>query len=251
MKIWARVLLVLLVLALVPLKAAAYSYGNPNEEQVAEVYKQFYAKLSGDKPDFAGAKQVFDPIVEELDMHMGPEPAKAIKAALEAKDQGAAIVNFQKTLVLNTARRLESAEKEFANYQQAKLLLAKGLATYEALAPTVKEKDAAADAEVRAAFDKALEALGNPGLFGVGVKEPDPQMFKMSREKVLSVLQKLFAMPSLEVGHFVSAGGDEGAGNRKADAAVDGAWKNWLPLVVIVALFGLILWRTMARKRRG
>jgi hypothetical protein len=236
-----------LVVMLMPMSAWAYSYGNPNEEAVAENYKQVAAKLNQSPPDFKGAVQVFQPIKQELDMHMGPEPAKAIQQSLEEENKEAALDAYHKTLVLNVARRMESVEKDFKNYQQNKLLLAKARATYDALSPIVKEKDAAVDQKVRAAYDEALASLGNPGLFGVGVKEPDQAKYKAKKEEIFEVLKKEFGMESLDVGHFKPGEGPGNSGKKQSTGAGD--VKNWIPIVAIVVVLGAIIFWTM-RKRR-
>lgn len=240
--------LLLAVFTLVPHAAFAYSYGNPNEEAVAENYKQVVAKLNQTPADYAGASKTFESIKQELDMHMGPEPSQAITQALQAQDKQAAISAYQKTLVLNVARRLESAEKEFANYQQSKLLLAKALATYDALSPVIKGKDAALDQKVRESFDLTLQALGNPGLFGVGVKEPDQQAFITHKDEILQSLQTFFNMPELKVGHFTPG---QGPGNEVGNdtPTITDNLKNWLPLVLIVLVILFIVVRTMQKRR--
>jgi hypothetical protein len=246
----AALLVLLLVIAAIPSTALAYSYGNPNEEAVAENYKQVVAKLNQQPPDFAGAKDAFKPIQEELDMHMGKEPAQAILKALDDKDKAAAIDAYQKTLVLNVARRLESIVKDFNNYEQNKLLLAKSLATYEALSPVVKAKDPAVDEKIRASFDKALESLGNPGLFGVGVKPADQPAFVAQKDTILKTLQEQFKLESLEVGHFTAGDSThESAGKNKQTGGI-GELRNWIPIALIVLVIGFIVFRTM-RKRRG
>jgi hypothetical protein len=238
----------MLATMLLPLSAGAYSYGNPNEEAVAENYKQVVAKLNQNPPDFKGAEQVFQPIKEELDMHMGPEPAKAIQERLASEDKEAALEAYHKTLILNIARRMESVEQDFKNYEQNKVLLAKARATYNALSPIVKEKNAQEDGKVRAAYDEALSALGNPGLFGVGVKEPDKARYTAKKNEIFDVLKQEFNMDSLDVGHFKPG---EGPGNSaKKQSTGLGDPKNWVPLVVIIIVLGFIVFRTM-RKRRA
>ncbi|MED0675669.1 hypothetical protein [Aneurinibacillus thermoaerophilus] len=240
----------LLMFTLAPVPAWAYSYGNPNEEAVAENYKQVAAKLNQDPPDYSGAIQVFQSIKGELDMHMGPEPAKVMIQALEDKDKEAALKAYHQVLVLNIARRMESVEKDFKNYEQNKLLLAKARATYEALSPIVKEKDQALDQKVRAAFDEALASLGNPGLFGVGIKEPDQAKYKEKKEEIYKTLQDKFQLKDIEVGHFKPGEGPGNTANAKKTSTGISDLKNWVPLAVIVIVLGFIIFRTM-RKRRG
>jgi hypothetical protein len=243
---------VLLILGgVLPQQASAYSYGDPNEEAVAEVYKKMVAKLNEDPPNFAGAKEIFDPIKQELDMHMGADASEAVHKALDAKNKELVILDMQKILVLNIARRMESIEKDFQNYKNTKMLIAKANATYEALSPAVKQKNPGLDTELRAEFEKALQSLGNPGLFGVGVKEPEPQVFKASKDKILTSLQKQFNLKSLEVGHFTEGPGPGNEQNARKRVGTDFSdIKNWIPIAVIVgALTGIILFtRKKARK---
>ena len=242
-------LMLLTVFALHPRFASAYSYGNPNEEAVAEVYKKVVASLNQNPPDYAAARASFETIKGELDMHMGKEPGMAIQQALEGKNKDAAIDAFQKTLVLNIARRLDNVESDFTNYKQAKLLLAKGLATYDALSPVVASKSPDLDQTMRKDFDAALQALGNPGLFGVGVKQPDKALFTEKKAEILTNLQKQFQLPSLEVGHFSAGEGPDNPLNQSNPSSGFGEWKNWLPIIVILAVLTVIVVRTM-RKRR-
>ncbi|WP_047150305.1 hypothetical protein [Aneurinibacillus tyrosinisolvens] len=248
-KFISSLFVLLLLVTLMPFSAFAYTYGNPNEEAVAENYKQVMAKLNQNPPDFAGALQLFKPIQKELDMHMGPKPSQVIEKALNDKNKETAVYAYQQTLVLNMARRLESIEKDFANYQQNKLLLAKALATYDALSPVIKGKDAALDQKIRADFNKALESLGNPGLFGVGVKKPDQNTFTAQKNDILKSLQTHFNMKSLEVGHFMAGEGPGNPANNGTSAGMGGL-KNWIPIAVIVLVLGFIVYRTM-RRRRG
>lgn len=250
-KIMAVFGIVLLAAGLVPTNASAYSYGDPNDEAVANVYKNMVAKLNQNPPDFDGARAQFDPIKAELDMHMGADASATVLSDIQAKNKDATIRDMQKVLVLNIARRLESIEKDFQNYKQTKLLIAKANATYEALSPTVKQKDAALDQTLRDEFQKELDSLGNPGLFGVGVKEPDLNSFKASKDKILSALQKQFDLRSLEVGHFTEGAGPGNEQNAKKQVGSDFSNpKNWVPIALIVAALAAIVVLTRRRRRK-
>lgn len=228
--------------------AQAYSYGDPNQEPVADVYKKMAADLNESPPDFAGAKSTFESVKQELDMHMGTEPSAAVLGHLQDKNKDAVQKDMQKVLVLNIARRMESIENDFQNYKQNKTLVAKALATYDALSPIVKQKDPALDDSLRKEFDNALQSLGNPGLFGVGVKQPDPKAFADSRDKILKPLQAQFNLKSLEVGHFAEGPGPGNEQNQNKQAGTDFSNpKNWIPIaVIIIAIAGAV---AFARRR--
>nr|WP_096180511.1 hypothetical protein [Effusibacillus lacus] len=233
----------LLAIGGLPATANAYSYGDPNEEQVAEVYKKMVAELNESPPDFAGAQAIFESIKNELDMHMGTEPAATVLQHLKDKNKDSVISDMQKVLVLNIARRLDNIEKDFQNYQQNKLLIAKAKATFNALSPVIKQKDPSLESTLVQEFDKALQALGNPGLFGVGVKEPEPAVFKASKAKILKSLQDQFGLKSLETGHFTEGDGPGNEQNRNKQVGTDFSdARNWIPIgIIVLVLLGIVL----------
>lgn len=240
---------ILLILPAFGQSASAYSYGDPNREELAEVYKQMQVALNEASPDFTKAGELFATMKKEIDMHMGTEPAETVTTHLNAKDKEAVIDDMRKILVLNISRRLSSIENDFQDFNTSKKLLAKGFATYEALSPVIKQEDPKLDESLRQEFDQALQALGNPGLFGVGVKEPNLEGFQSSKETILTSLQDVFNLASLEVGHFT-----EGTGQNEESAAGPSFTdrsdlKNWIPLVVILLAVIAILFYASRRKR--
>lgn len=240
--------LILILINAIPQTASAYSYGDPNEEKVAEVYKEMQVKLDENPPNFPAAKSLFETVKEEVDMHMGTEPGEVIMKNLNDEDREATLENMEKLLVLNIARRLESIEKSFDEYDNSKKLLAKGFATYQALSPKVEAANPEVDKQIKADFDAALEALGNPGLFGVGKKTSDIEAFKAKKEAILDALQKEFDMASLDVGHF-SESATEQEGTGKKDWTDLSNVRNWLPLILIVVVIGAAV--IIGIRRRG
>ncbi|WP_163101299.1 hypothetical protein [Peribacillus alkalitolerans] len=241
----------ILLFALNPLFANsvnAYTYGDPNEEELATVYNEMLIQLDKNPPDFATAKKHFETVKKEIDMHMGPEPAKIILQNLEDKDKENTIKNMEKLLVLNIARRLENVDKNFAEYETSKRLLAKGFATYKALSPKVDAENAQMNKEINEEFDKALASLGNPGLFGVGKREADKVAFNESKDKVLTSLQKQFQIKSLEVGHF-SESATETKTEKKEWTDISNL-KNWIPIILIVGVIASVIILSIRKKNR-
>ena len=240
-------LLILMLAYSFPLSAKAYTYGDPNEEALAEAYKKMLIELDKNPPDYVTAEKHFNTVKEEVDMHMGPEPSKVILQNLENKDKEQAINNLDQLLVLNIARRLENIDKNFSEYETSKRLLAKGFATYEALSPKVEARNPEVDKEIKSEFDKALNSLGNPGLFGVGQKEADQKAFDASKDQIFSLLQKEFDLKSLKVGHFAESATE--ASSQENDWTDISNLRNWLPLVIIVVIIVAIVIFTI-RKRK-
>lgn len=229
------------------LPADAYTYGDPNEEALAEAYKAMLIELDETPADYATAQKHFETVKEEVDMHMGPEPAKIILQNLEDENKEQVIENMDKLLVLNIARRLENIEKNFSEYDTSKRLLAKGHATYKALSPKVESLNPEIDQEIKAEFDRALQALGNPGLFGVGKQKADLNAFNASKEKILTSLQKEFNLKSLEIGHFSESATETDSGkNEWTDVS---NIRNWIPLLLIVGLIAAVIIVAKRRKK--
>jgi hypothetical protein len=230
--------------------AGAYTYGDPNKEEVAEAYKEILIKLDQDPPNFAESREIYESVKEEVDMHMGAEPSEVILAGMDSEDKEATIENMEKLLVLNIARRMENIEGKFTEYDTSKKLLAKAFATYEALSPRVEAENPDLDEELKASFDEALNALGNPGLFGVGKKESDLEAFKTNKEEILTNLQKEFQLKSLEVGHFSESATETESAGKKEWTDISNI-RNWIPLILITAaIVGVIVFTIRKRNRK-
>lgn len=230
--------------------ANAYSYGDPNKEELAEAYKKMLMEFDKNPPDFNTARKHYETVKEEVDMHMGPDPSKIIMQNLEDKDKEQTIENMDELLVLNIARRLENVESNFSEFDTSKRLLAKGFATYEALSPKIEAKNSELDKDIKAEFDKALESLGNPGLFGVGQKEADQEAFIASKEKILSTLQTEFNIKSLEVGHFSESETEKEQVNNNDWTDLSNI-RNWLPIIIIVAVIGFVVFVARRNRKRN
>lgn len=244
-------LLVLIFVSLTQTKAFAYSYGDPSEEKIAEVYKQMVMKLNESPPNYDKAKEVFLTVKDLIDQHMGTDASKSVLKDFKEKDQQAVIKDMHDILVLNIARRLDNVDKAFEDYDKSKILLAKALATYKALSPVVKGKNPQLDKKLKNEFDVGLESLGNPGLFGVGEKEPNKSKFESSKESILTSLQEQFNLKSTEVGHYSNDKTD----TKKENAGESNDWtdysqlKNWIPIAVIaILIIGVLIY---VRKKKS
>ncbi|WP_243386119.1 hypothetical protein [Bacillus kexueae] len=172
----------------------AYSYGDPGKEDFAEAYKEIDAYAS--QGDWELAEAVFETYEKEFDLYF-KKPKELIDEAFETKDLDLLLGSYQAALALNIERRLHFAEDSFEEYGQAKLLLAKARGTYDILHPLAVEKLGQDQTEeIYKAFDDALTALGNPGLFGIGNKEQDPETFKTAIELIISLTAESFPLPN-------------------------------------------------------
>jgi hypothetical protein len=184
-----RLLLALFLMLLLPASAYAYSYGDPNKEDIAETFKEIASKLEQTPEDWNGAHQAFLSRKNEIALEFGEQTVQTLEANFSEKKKDLVLHNYKALLVKNIDRRLTNAEQQFDDYAKAKLLLAKGRGTLNVLAPYIS--DGAAKTAF-AAFDKALAALGNPGLFGVGTAPSDKSEFLKQTKLIRSTLQPLF-----------------------------------------------------------
>lgn len=189
------VLAALLCLMLLPQHVGAYTYGDPNLETIAEAMKELIAKLNANPPDWEGTESVYQVHRPEIASHFDANVTETLDASLAAKEKDLFLSNYKAVLALNLERRFEYSYAAVNDYAQAKLLLAKAKGTYNVLQPYVS---ADVDAKVVPAFDEALEALGNPGLFGVGEKPVQPEVFKEKTDYILSAMKPLFPLKQAE-----------------------------------------------------
>lgn len=190
MKRWllAGLTFVLAALIILPSSALAYSYGDANTEAVAETFKLVQTSVGDGANNWGAAEGAYKEIRAELVSHFGEGIAATLDANFQAKDSKAVIANFKAVLMMNLDRRFTYATKGIDDYAESKLLLAKAKATFDTLEPYV----GAGSSEINKAFEAALEALGNPGLFGVGKKDVQPDVFKEKVNFIYGKVKPLF-----------------------------------------------------------
>ncbi|MGG1632388.1 hypothetical protein [Rossellomorea sp. NRS-1567] len=178
----------------IPSQASAYSYGDPGEEKIAEAYKELENSLKND--DWDNAKKIYDSYEKDFELYFS-KVQPDINKAFEEKDKDLLLESWRAALMLNIERRLHFAQDQFDDYGQAKLLLAKARGTFNVLEPFVVEEKSQEEADkIYASFDTALNSLGNPGLFGIGSKDNDPDAFDNEVESIIKELRPLFPIPS-------------------------------------------------------
>ncbi|MFD2672108.1 hypothetical protein [Marinicrinis sediminis] len=185
------ILVMFLIASLIAAPSAwAYSYGDPNKETIAEAYVDMSAKLKQNPPNWKSVKDIYLVHKGELELEFGSQKTKALEQNIQDQDAKAFEANYQSILVSNIERRFKSIRSTGDDYAKQKLLLAKALGTFDVLEPYVGSSKVTSS--VRTAFDEALEALGNPGLFGVGKVEKDEQKLNESMDLISSKLKPLF-----------------------------------------------------------
>ncbi|MZQ82823.1 hypothetical protein GQF01_11985 [Paenibacillus sp. 5J-6] len=184
----AGLMAVLTALIILPVSAMAYSYGDANTEDVAETFKLVQSSIGNGANDWNAAEGAYQERRAEIVSHFGEAVGSTLDANFKAKDSKAVIANFKGVLVMNLDRRFTYAIQGIDDYAASKLLLAKAKATYDTLQPYM----GSGTADIEKAFDEALDALGNPGLFGVGKKPVQPDVFKEKVGFIYGKVKPLF-----------------------------------------------------------
>lgn len=179
---------ILTALIILPVSAMAYSYGDANTEDVAETFKLVQSSVGNGASDWSAAESAYQERRAEIVSHFGEAVGSTLDANFKAKDSKAVIANFKGVLVMNLDRRFNYAIQGIDDYAASKLLLAKAKATYDTLQPYMNS----GTADIEKAFDEALDALGNPGLFGVGKKPVQPDVFKEKVGFIYGKVKPLF-----------------------------------------------------------
>jgi chemotaxis protein histidine kinase CheA len=178
---------------LVPANVLAYSYGDPTKEDVAETFILIKAKLSASPADWSAAHEAYKVRRSEISSHFGESIAVTLDQNFEMKEKELVNQNYRYVLYLNLKRRFDYAEKDIeSDYAKVKTLLGKAKGTFDVLKPHVESKIPNETSKLVSAFDLALEAIGNPGLFGMGKEPVKPEEFKKQTTYILTTLKPLF-----------------------------------------------------------
>lgn len=198
-KVWLRLLASMLAVltGVFPVSgpAEAYSYGAVETEPIAEAYKSVAAAVGRQPPDWAGARAAYASVRAEVEKDAGgPAATAAFETAVKAGDTKLTVRVMQAIVLGNLERRLNYARGNLQDYSKAKTLVNKAVVTYDSLSPAAKAVSADLDAKVRTNLDRAMDAIGSPGVLGVGVRAPKPEEFDQARAAILSSLRPQFGL---------------------------------------------------------
>lgn len=195
-------LVVILVLGLTGIVRTAFGYGyGAGKDPVIEAYKAINKALNASPADWKEVEKQFGgvrTVVSKMDKDYQADLLAQIEPAIQAGAQGtdpaqqarAVVVGFQKTFFYLVKHKLENAEANLQKFSTAKALVTEAKQYYDVLAPLVKKADPSDDAGIRKAFEAAMKALGNPGVFGMGANPPDSGQFKAAASAIEETLKK-------------------------------------------------------------
>ena len=164
----------------------AYSYAAAGAEPLLDGREAlFAAATAGNWTAAQTALTAMQPDLDYLEGHEDPGIAGAFAAAIAARDAKQVQAAFTRAASAEIERRLKGAGDNLGDYQTAKVLIVKAQRFYTAIVG-----DLAPDAGkvVADGLQHALDAVGNPGVFGVGARKPDPDAFAVARADILKAL---------------------------------------------------------------
>lgn len=168
-------------------QAQAYSYAAAGKEPLIDAREA----LLGAATDGKDASAILSEIAEELtylEEHHKVELQAPLAAAIKGKDAAATAALLNRAYKAEIERRLEGASQNLGDYQTAKVLVVKSKRFLDLILPSLGEGDRKAAEQ---ALARVLDAIGNPGVFGVGAKPADAAAFAEAEKALMAVLAPL------------------------------------------------------------
>lgn len=179
------------VIAFMPLQSSAYSYAVAEDSMVLVFKQGIMAVQTG---NWTEVQQQFEKGVKLQDKHQFTADAlvPGFEQAVKAEDVSLVAEKLAHLVYLSIREKLHDISKNTNDMSnnKSRLMLAQK-AYVDVLDGNVKKKSPEISKAIFDQFEQVLESLGNPGLFGMGKKAPDPAKTKqavvMIEEKVVSV----------------------------------------------------------------
>ncbi|MBV7413220.1 hypothetical protein [Aeromonas sp. sif2433] len=168
-------------------QAQAYSYAAAGKEPLIDAREQLLTAASEGQDGSA----ILASLAEELDyleQHHKVQLQAPLAEAIKGKDVEATAALLNRAYKAEIERRLEGASQNLGDYQTAKVLVVKSKRFLDLILPSLNEGDRKAAEQ---ALAKVLDAIGNPGVFGVGAKPADAAAFAEAEKALITVLAPL------------------------------------------------------------
>lgn len=173
--------------------ADAYSYAEQDDPMAALFKSAVVAAREGKWDEVAKmAEQGID--MQKGHMFEADKLGLRFKSFISEKDISKTAETFANLVYLAICEKLHRNKKEnFRDYKNAKARLRLARKSYmDVLDGNVKKQDAKRSVAILGQFGTALESIGNPGLFGIGKKEPNPAEYENSVKAIKSLIVESF-----------------------------------------------------------
>ncbi|WP_413165952.1 hypothetical protein [Aeromonas salmonicida] len=168
-------------------QAQAYSYAAAGKEPLIDAREALLTAATDGKDASATLSEIADELTY-LEQHHKVDLQAPLATAIKAKDAAATSALLNRAYKAEIERRLEGASQNLGDYQTAKVLVVKSKRFLDLILPSLSEGDRKAAEQGLA---KVLDAIGNPGVFGVGAKPADATAFAEAEKALMAVLAPL------------------------------------------------------------
>ncbi|HGY5245521.1 TPA: hypothetical protein ACNU2W_001709 [Aeromonas salmonicida subsp. pectinolytica] len=168
-------------------QAQAYSYAAAGKEPLIDAREALLGAATDGKDASATLSEIADELTY-LEEHHKVDLQAPLAAAIKAQDAAATAALLNRAYKAEIERRLEGASQNLGDYQSAKVLVVKSKRFLDLILPSLNEGDRKAAEQ---ALAKVLDAIGNPGVFGVGAKPADAAAFRDAEKALMAVLAPL------------------------------------------------------------
>ena len=165
----------------------AYSYAAAGKEPLIDAREALLGAATDGKDASATLSEIADELTY-LEEHHKVTLQAPLAAAIKGKDAAATAALLNRAYKAEIERRLEGAGQNLGDYQTAKVLVVKSKRFLDLILPSLGEGDRKAAEQ---ALAKVLDAIGNPGVFGVGAKPADATAFAEAEKALMAVLAPL------------------------------------------------------------
>lgn len=120
--------------------------------------------------------------------------APRFNKAVAEQNVSAAAETFANLVYISIREKLHRNSKDsFKDHKGAKARLNLARKSYlDVLDGNVKKQDPKRSSDILGQFDATLQSIGNPGLFGIGKREPDPAAYGRAVETIESLVMQSF-----------------------------------------------------------
>ena len=167
----------------------AYSYAAAGKEPTIDSREAILKYVN--KNDYKNAKKEFDKAKKNytyLSTVLNDNLFSSLNKAIEDQDSMKIHKWLNISLAAEISRRLDGGLKNIKTYNISKVMLAKANKYYKLLEPTLTKENAD---KLSVAIKNCMQAIGNPGLFGVGAKKADEAVFKQNQLSAVKILTSL------------------------------------------------------------
>ena len=168
-------------------QAQAYSYAAAGKEPLIDAREALLGAASEGKDASTTLSEIADELTY-LEEHHKVTLQAPLAAAIKGKDAAATAALLNRAYKAEIERRLEGAGQNLGDYQTAKVLVVKSKRFLDLILPSLGEGDRKAAEQ---ALARVLDAIGNPGVFGVGAKPADATSFAEAEKALMAVLAPL------------------------------------------------------------